>query len=230
MRIVIFSDIHGNSYSFKEIMRSISAESADVKVFCGDICGYYYGQNEIIDILRKEKDLLSVKGNHDDLFVKSMVDEKLREECVKKFGRSYEILPKEISKENLEFLGKLPEKAEISECSLLVCHGSPWNVLDGYVYPDDAIDKFSGVKYRYIALGHTHYPMYREVGEVKVVNPGSCGQPRDYNVPSYMVIDTDKESYEIKRCCYDIEPLKKEIKMHEEVNAYLFEVLERSQK
>ena len=49
MRIVIFSDIHGNIYSFKEMMKFISAESADVKVFCGDICGYYYGQNEIID-------------------------------------------------------------------------------------------------------------------------------------------------------------------------------------
>ena len=39
-------------------------------------------------------------------------------------------------------------------------------------------------------MGHTHIPLIRRVGDILVLNPGSCGQPRDYNpMPSYAVVE-----------------------------------------
>jgi len=230
MRIAIFSDIHGNIHSFRGIMRSIATQDVDLKIFCGDICGYYYGQNEVIDILAEVKDLLMVKGNHDELFVRSFSDTVLRKECVEKFGRSYEVMVSKTSNGHLDFIADLPEKIEVTECGLFVCHGSPWDFLEEYVYPDDDISRFEGLGYRYVVMGHTHYPMGREIGGVLVLNPGSCGQPRDFNVPSYMILDTGRVSFEIKRCPYDMIPLKREIEKYDAENMYLRDVLDRSQK
>ena len=54
MKIVFFSDIHGNKYVIPAFLREIKKENPDKIVFCGDIFGYYYYQNEIINFLETQ--------------------------------------------------------------------------------------------------------------------------------------------------------------------------------
>ncbi|MDO8132003.1 MAG: metallophosphoesterase family protein, partial [Candidatus Brocadiales bacterium] len=55
-----------------------------------------------------------------------------------------------------------------------------------------------------VFIGHTHLPMIREVDGIKIINPGSVGQPRD-GIPmvSYAVWEDGK--VEIKRVAYNID-------------------------
>jgi putative phosphoesterase len=68
----------------------------------------------------------------------------------------------------------------LDDLRIFVCHGSPRDLLNEYVYPDrGSYDNFVVVGADVIVLGHTHWPMLRRVGKTLIVNPGSCGQPRN---------------------------------------------------
>ena len=114
----------------------------------------------------------------------------------------------------------------LDEFNIAIYHGSPWDHLDGYIYPTDSISKFRDLPFKYVILGHTHYPMHRIIGDRHILNPGSCGQPRDLLDPSYLILDIEKDKSEIKRIFYDAKPLKDEIRGYGEKNHYLVEVLE----
>jgi len=59
-----------------------------------------------------------------------------------------------------------------------------------------------------------------------VINPGSIGQPRDYNKPSFVVVDTSSKNTEFVRYNYEQESLKKDILILSD-NEYLTKILNR---
>ena len=68
MRLVIFSDLHGNSLALDAFLKKIEKLSYDRLIFCGDIFGYYYNQKTIIRTLSAINGLIWLKGNHDAYF------------------------------------------------------------------------------------------------------------------------------------------------------------------
>lgn len=206
MKIVFTSDIHANYEGLVTVLDQIGF--AD-KIFCaGDITGYYAFPNEVIDLL-KSHDVICVKGNHDIYLLRG----KAPSDANSKVKASVEFTKKIISSKSLKFLKNIPEKIEltINDKKVFICHGSPWELLEERIYPDYAnFEKFEEVGADVIVLGHTHYPYVREVGNKTIINPGSCGQPRDYNKLSYAIWDTDKNEFEIKRTKWDIEKFKKQ--------------------
>lgn len=228
MRIGIFSDIHGNYHAFEKIYEELMRESCDQYIFCGDICGYYFSQNEVIDKLLEIPKLVAVAGNHDRIFLKCLDDERLLVEYTAKYGKSMLHLKKNISTRSLAFLENLPDHYIDEALGLAVFHGSPWDYYDGYVYPTDDLNKFASLSYKYIILGHTHYPMVRKIQNICVINPGSSGQPRDGRAPSFGILDLKKDEVEIKRINYDVEALIKEVNQYDSEHPYLINVLQRS--
>jgi predicted phosphodiesterase len=198
MKIAVFSDVHGNLPAFEETVKSIEKEGADRLIFCGDICGYYYDQNEVIKMLLAMKNLTCIAGNHDRLFLESLNDDQLLENYSQKYGSSFYDLKKNITPQSMEYLKGLPESYTDKKSGIAVFHGSPRDPLNEYVYPTDPIDAFADLPYRFVFLGHTHYPMVRQINGLNVINPGSCGQPRGGNIASYAVVDTDTGKTEIK--------------------------------
>ncbi len=227
MRIAIFSDIHGNRYAFAEIYKRIKAEACDIHLYLGDVCGYYYGQNEVLDTIRQLPGLHAVTGNHDALFLEAVEDDEILAHYTLHFGRSFELLKENITSANLAFLRGLPEKIHIGEYGIGAYHGSPWRPISEYIYPDAPLERFRELPFSVVFLGHTHYCMNREVKDMRVVNPGSAGQPRDGNWPSYAVYDTVTGEVEIKAVAYNVKPLIEDIKRYEEKNQYLIDVLLR---
>ncbi|MBM7573692.1 metallophosphoesterase family protein [Aquibacillus albus] len=231
MKIAIFSDIHGNKYSFLKALESMRSKNVQQYLFCGDICGYYYHQNEIIDIFRQIDNLKCILGNHDKMFLNIMDGKFKKSHYSSKYGKSLEKLAVSISEENLNFLRNLESEYSfiIDDLKIEMVHGTPWDNLNEYCYPDSDFSRYEHLEYDYIFQGHTHYRMYKKINDLMIVNPGSIGQPRDGKLPSYVLLDTSTKKLEFISIKYDIEELIYEINENNDPD-YLIEVLKRSNK
>lgn len=204
MEVAVIADIHSNLPALERVLREVR----DMPKFCcGDLVGYNPFPNEVIDLVRREK-IVSILGNHDHAVLTddtSWFNPTAR--------RAVEWTKKELSSENLDFLKNLPR---VYDNELYMIHGSPKNPLEEYVYEDDPEyvfrDFFNYTKNDILVLGHTHVPFIRRIDERLVFNPGSVGQPRDFDSrASYAILDTKTKELEIKRVEYDIEKTAKKI-------------------
>jgi putative phosphoesterase len=226
MRICVFSDIHGNGPAFTAALGGILSEQADINVFLGDLCGYYYSQMEILPRLLAIPNLVSLRGNHDSLFIDIYNgNENVRQNYLSRYGKSMENLLQSDCHELADWLSSLPDSITWDSYSICLCHGSPWAPSDGYVYPDTSLDQFKRVAASVFFLGNTHYPMHRRLGEKIIINPGSLGQPRHGGWPSYAVFDLPSSNVIFREVRYDKAPLYCQIKEAMENNLYLKEVL-----
>jgi predicted phosphodiesterase len=205
MKICVFSDIHGNGPAFRVAHEMIISETADINLFLGDLCGYYFDQIEIFLMLQMIPNLISLKGNHDSIFLRIIdKDEKLRQDYAKKYGNSMESLLHEDVQGLIQWLSDLPESYSCNSLALTAYHGSPWSNLEGYVYPDSSLDKFCDYPaFNLFLLGHTHYPMLRKINDKLIVNPGSLGQPRNGGWPTYAIIDLPSKQVVFKEVPYN---------------------------
>lgn len=215
MRILLFADIHSNKFA----INSIENEKFDEAIFLGDIVDYGPNPAETLDMVRRMAKYL-VMGNHDyaAAFNKDcLCSEENHELSV--YTRE-NITLQELGKEDIQFLRSIPQslELEINGITFTITHGSPANNLYGYMFPWDLkkedLKTFTGrsIEKGFVLVGHTHYQFMVPFNNVIILNPGSSGQPRDYdNRPSYAIIDTDKGTIEMKRFNYNKEALKKEI-------------------
>ena len=224
MKIGIISDIHANIEGLKSVLNKL--KDVDTILCAGDIVGYYTFVNEVIDLIR-EKNIQCILGNHDayllgliPLPVNSIVREPI------------EYAKRHITKENLNFLkaiGKTSFELTIDNCTIKMYHGSPWDEFEEYIHPNfDNFEKFKAEKADVVVLGHTHYPMEKRIGKMLIINPGSCGQPRDYNPKaSYAILDTKTMKVEMKRVAYNLEKISAQAQK-EGFDDYVVQVLKRT--
>jgi putative phosphoesterase len=227
MKLALFSDVHGNLTAFRAVVSAMRQDAPDRYVFCGDLCGYYYDQNEIVTLMQELQPLTAVSGNHDALFLDQLANDSLLDAYTARYGSSNRRLKANLAPETKAFIASLPMKAEIPEISALVVHGSPWDPLNEYIYPTMDIKRFETLPYRWVFMGHSHYPMHRQAGTVNLVNPGSCGQPRDQWQASYALVDAALETVIIRRIAYDTIPVIQQIQANDPAVPYLGDVLRR---
>jgi len=228
MKICVFSDIHGNGPAFFAALGDILSEKADVHVFLGDLCGYYYDQLSIYSRLRDIPDLVSLKGNHDELFLRIYGgDEDVRQDYRHRYGNSMERLLQADCREMADWLAGLPVSLAWDDLGTLFCHGSPGEPLAGYIYPDTPLEALAEEAASTIVLGNTHYPMHRKIAGKAIVNPGSLGQPRHGGWSSYAVLDLAVGEVAFREVRYDLSPLYAQIDDFRENNSYLKRVLSR---
>ena len=228
MKICVFSDIHGNGPAFDAALGGILSEQANINIFLGDLCGYYYNQMEILPRLRAIPNLVSLRGNHDSMFVDIYNgNENIRQNYLNRYGKSMEKLLQVDSPELVTWLSKLPDTIILEDFDVCCCHGSPWAPTDGYVYPDTPLNQFETFDSSIFILGNTHYPMRKRIGEKIIINPGSLGQPRHGGWPSYAVVDLPSGDVVFREVQCDRAPLYRQIEEAMERNLYLKEVLYR---
>ena len=227
MKLGIFADIHGNWLSFENIYYELKKEKCDLHLFLGDICGYYYRQDEIIDMLKDIPHLVTIAGNHDVLFLKSLADEKIMRNYSGKYGLSFQFLKETIEPDHLDFLRNLPREFHLETGGIAAFHGSPWDPIEEYIYPDSPMERFSKLPFKLVFLGHTHHPMDIKLQDIRVINPGSAGQPRNGGWPTYALYDTRTRELQIKQVHYNVLGLMDEIKKRKDESPYLIQVLHR---
>lgn len=206
MKIAFISDIHSNKHGLLEVLKHL--KKVDSIICAGDITGYYPFPNEVIKLLIANK-VISIIGNHDKYLLVGNAPQNANS-LVKD---SVSFTKKIITKGSMEYLKNLSTVLDlvIDNKRVQVCHGSPWDNLEERIYPDYSnFERFKNIDSDVIVLGHTHYPMIKNIGNKTIINPGSCGQPRDFNSLSYAIWDTKNDKFEIKRVKWDIEKFKKD--------------------
>lgn len=177
MRILFISDIHGNYPALLSLEKYFNGVD---KIIClGDVVGYHCFVNEVIDFL-KRYDVICIQGNHDRYVLEGLENQTKYINDSVRFG--IEVAQNKLSEDNRKWLYQLPTSLSFkdNDLSILCCHGSPWDVTNGYVYADsDLFPKMTDFSFDIIALGHTHRA-YTKLTERQIVfNPGSVGQARD---------------------------------------------------
>jgi putative phosphoesterase len=195
VKIGIISDIHSNAYALNSVMQELTGMDL---IFCaGDITGYYPFVNEVFYIIDRNP-VIIIQGNHDAYLCGDKIKNLSRIDNI-----SLDYTKTIITPYNLVSLKMASKRMEISVDGLkfLIVHGSPWDELEEYVYPDyPFFEKFYSVAADVVILGHTHYPMIKEIGDKLIINPGSCGQPRDYDPrASFAIFDTSTRKATINR-------------------------------
>jgi putative phosphoesterase len=199
VKIAVLSDIHGNLPALSAVLEDIP--KFDAIVCCGDIVGYYPDVNEVCNILR-ERNVFTVRGNHD-----AYLSGVLTPIIEKQTSYRSEWTRDRLNSDNFSWLESLPTEIIFSwdGSDIHLRHASPWDEVT-YLYPDSK--RLLEIKLRkgeYLFLGHTHHPMWINVGDGMILNPGSVGQPRDWNPhASYAIFDSISKSVEIRRVKYDV--------------------------
>lgn len=224
MRIGLISDVHSNSVALAAVLRALDQDKVETIICAGDIVSYYPFVNEAIDLLR-ESNVICIAGNHDGYLLGSL---RVSHENWRAYNLDY--TKRIIRDDNRQWLASLqPQRfGQYGGLRWHICHGSPW-AIEEYIYPDhDAFGRFAHIEADIVVMGHTHIPFIRRVGDVLVVNPGSCGQPRDYNPNAcYAVVDTKSASAVLQRVSYDVEAVCRRV-ASEGFDSKFIEILKRT--
>ncbi|MDO9517638.1 MAG: metallophosphoesterase family protein [Methanosarcinaceae archaeon] len=227
MKLLIISDIHGN----KEALDAVLEVEHDAIVCLGDLVDYGPAPAECIDLIRRSG-VRTIMGNHDNA-----VAFKVDCEC----GDTYKHLSiatreytwEQLDDSHIEYLKGLRADMNITFKDAIVhfAHGSPRSMYE-YIQPktpnNEILEMIQNMHADVIVVGHSHIPFVRDVGGVKIVNPGSVGQSRDGDArASCAVFDTETQAVDIIRCEYDIDSVCTQIRESMPHADELIQILER---
>lgn len=225
MRVLVFSDIHGNLPALQAVL--LAAGPVD-QIWClGDIVGYGPYPNECIQLLRGLPNLTCLLGNHDAAVAGLIplhtfnLDAKM----------SVQWTRSSLTSANKAWLEALPEVQVMGQFTL--AHGSPRNPIWEYLLdPGTASINFEYFDTDFCLVGHTHMPIQytftsphrparwiipAQDQDLKlkpraILNPGSIGQPRDHDPRSaYAMLDTDDLTWRPCRTTYNIQGVQEKI-------------------
>lgn len=195
----VISDIHGNYPALREVINDIHKHDIKNILCLGDISGYYCMVNECIELLLHEK-VFCLKGNHDSYLLGEGVCPRSHSvnDCI-----NYQ--KKIIKPFYLHWLNNF--KPFYRNESFVAMHGGLQDYLDEYTADfsfETALEKFPGIQL--FMSGHTHIQKQQSFKNLIYFNPGSVGQPRDYdNRAAYAIVN--RNGVELYRVSYNIDEI-----------------------
>jgi putative phosphoesterase len=229
MKILVLSDIHANWYALETVL---AKENYDALIFLGDVVDFGANPRECIRFLMSSSKGLfwGVRGDHDHAMAYgtscNCSEELSRLSTItREWGESL------LANREIGFLRRLPlnNRFTIDGLNFYLTHSLENVRIHSDIISDDTSklaqlsalpetqheglrqahsknigleNKFDGINF--ILVGHSHKPFIKQLDKITVLNPGSVGQPRDFNPRvSYAVIEDGKAT--IKRISYDIE-------------------------
>jgi predicted phosphodiesterase len=223
-KILVISDIHANLPAFEAVLAD-AADDFDAAWCLGDVVGYGARPNECVELLKSLPNLVCLLGNHDAAVLGQIDVETFN------LGAAKSALwtQKSLSHESFNFLRTLPERTEALGVTLV--HGSPRNPVWEYLMDIySARDNFSAFDTAVCLVGHTHVPLIYELDREHnravltrfinpvlhrittraILNPGSVGQPRDYDSrAAYAIFSLEEQLWDCRRVPYDIPTAQK---------------------
>jgi diadenosine tetraphosphatase ApaH/serine/threonine PP2A family protein phosphatase len=220
VRLGIFGDIHSNYEALTAVHAELAAH-ADQLVCTGDVVGYGGSPRECIDFLA-QRNIPCVRGNHDHYTAHKDCNWNIQPYALEAIRWTQEV----ISAEQRAWLDRLPPKFELADITFV--HASlqaqdyrSWPYI---LNPQIAMFHFYMQTTRFCFYGHTHLPLLFTLdhGQISfeflssrqfpredhckyLLNPGSVGQPRDFDSRSAaLIFDTETLELELLRIEYDI--------------------------
>lgn len=234
MNYLILSDIHSNLEALQSVLLEIVYKKIGKYIILGDLVGYGASPNEVIDIVRRWNPKIIIRGNHDKFAagLESGADFNYVAHDAALWTQSV------LSSENREYIANL-QKGPVEVDNLFdIVHGSPWDE-NYYIFEShEALSAFKKSDKNIIFHGHTHVPIIwsydennKELETIYIktdqkgrfsfslmkdkrylINPGSVGQPRDYdNRASFAIFNSDSMVIDFFRICYNINEAQRKI-------------------
>lgn len=200
MRFGLVSDVHGNPIALRACLRALDRLGVDAVHFLGDAVGYLDGAAEVLTML-EDVGALCQKGNHDAMLLGELPLDPARD-------RIYRIAAARASlpEASLRAIAGWPDHRalHVDGVRILFAHGSPTPSITEYVHADTPLVLPASFPYDVVFLGHSHRPFVRTVGDVRVVNVGSVGLPRDTgDLASCVHFDTATSAIRVLRIPFD---------------------------
>lgn len=174
MLVGLISDPHGHERAFLKGLRILSAKGAGITFFLGDAIGYFPSVGILEFLARNENEVLSVRGNHEEMVVNLRENAELDD--IYRHSEIRQLMTEDMVAQVEGW--PLQRTVVLGGRMLKIVHGSLTDPLFGYVYPDDDLSVFSP-DCDAVFMGNTHHPFVRKEGNTVYMNPGSCGMPRD---------------------------------------------------
>jgi putative phosphoesterase len=233
MKIAILSDIHGNIFALKAVLKQMKRLKIDLVFVLGDQMGYYKNVVEVYNELDKWNHYI-ISGNHERIFSKYLLVDKAFNDLIDtKYGTCYSYYKKSFNPDLINRIKSLKDEMSVTidGYKFLLCHGSPIE-KDHYIYPDtdkvvlkDCLD--AALDHDIIFNGHTHYPMVFSKNNKKLINVGSVGQSRTTGgIANWGIFNTKNGIFAPQNTPYCISELKNTLK--DESNKYLTDILSRN--
>ncbi|HYF33898.1 MAG TPA: metallophosphoesterase family protein [Prosthecobacter sp.] len=226
MKLGVLSDIHGNYAALAVVLEEFRRQGISDLLFLGDMIGYYPFAKSCLAMLEEFR-VTSVRGNHDQIGLDCLRDGTRTSEAYRRaYGSALDrALDDGVRLEE----APLEQRLSLQGRTLLLCHGSPWDALEGRVYPDfKEWEQFETCGADAVLMGHTHYPVLRKCGAVLVLNPGSVGQARQRSgVACAALLDVPAMTASLLELPYDPAALIADARAHDPDLPYLTQVLQR---
>ncbi|BCM91349.1 hypothetical protein IAD21_03221 [Abditibacteriota bacterium] len=234
MRILLLSDIHGNKHGLQAALDA--AGRVDRIVCLGDVVGYGAFPNECCEILRG-LDAVCLSGNHDAAALNLISIEWFNDVATEAILWTR----KQLSPENHAWLSSLPGERAFPEERFQAVHASLRSPWEEYILNKKiALQSFERMEQPLCFYGHTHvadlywtrqedvqktpqppieyaaFPtgggVEMEEGELYLLNPGSCGQPRDGNPDArFALFETEDRIVDVFCVEYDTHAARRAI-------------------
>lgn len=206
-RLGLISDVHANLDALKAVLDDMPA--VDRIVCCGDLVEYYDQPNEVCALVR-ERNIQCIRGNHDAYTIGRLTPlETHRLAFRTDWTRDV------LAETHLRWLESLDVEIRIraGERRLWIRHANPWDE-EAYLFADanDLLSRLELETGMTLVVGHTHRPLHLRADQGWLLNPGSVGQPRDYDPrASYAVIDLDSGEVQHRRAAYDVPAMQQRL-------------------
>jgi putative phosphoesterase len=183
-RLALLADVHGNGDALHAVLADLDERGgADRLLVLGDIVLLGPDPGKVVELLMA-RDSIGVYGNVDQFLLgtdwnafepQNEEDEADRAVCIWALER--------LSEEAESWLRALPfqRKLTVNSRQLLLVHGSPRSerdVINADTPDDEVSEMIAGAHADLILYGHTHESLDRNVGSVRLINPGAVGIPR----------------------------------------------------
>ena len=216
MRLVLFSDIHGNSIALDAVLADAKKQGPiDEYWVLGDLVGIGPDPVGVLDRLYRLPKARFVRGNTDRYVLTGVRPKPSRREVaahpdsqqlVLEIAESFAWTQGAITATGwFEWLNKMPLEQRIvlpDGTRLLGVHASPGSDSGPGIYPGlgeaDLKALLSGAEADLICVGHTHWPLDINLNGVRVVNLGCVSNPIPPDLrASYAVLEADQSGYQI---------------------------------
>jgi len=217
-RVVVLSDVHGNSIALEAVRKALRVEKPDLVAIAGDLVLNGPDPAGTVDLLQQmEGDGAAIVSGNTDIAVADFdyaaAFPWMSDGVPDTFQAAAEWAHDTLGDERIAWLRRLPSERRLRAddgTMVLVCHASPGSQTAGFdqaLDPNVTVELVARTDARVIACGHTHLPEIRDLGWKLIVNAGSAGYVFDGDpTASWARVDFEDGEIraEIQRSDYDM--------------------------
>ena len=201
MRVAALADVHGNAVALEAVLAEVEREQPDLIVSCGDLTWGPLPFETVALLEPWREQLLCVSGNSE----RELVERTARRLGDRAVG-ARAARPSELAA-YLELTQPTVTVEVTGLGATLFCHGSPRSDEECVTVetPAARVAEFTaGVDAACVVTAHTHMQYDRNVGETRLLNPGSVGLPYELE-PGYAYWALLGPDVELRRTAYDLD-------------------------